>query len=309
MGHIYGMRDADLHLEDGVEHRGTARTANGRDLEQHERRIRAHMAAHKLDEQDLADELSAVGAQVHLDGTVTVYHHTTPVGAAAIRDTGQMTGKEDGVFFTTKGTADAHAGGRGDATVALRLPLRLLQLDDALSDEAHVKIPLRRAGESVDVTQYLVAQADVDEQAARVAAYDERPDVAARVEEWGIEAYTTLLGNGNEGCSEDYPDGQHTWRVTLKSHNGTLTVAEYTMGAVHRDTPPTAAEVLSDLASEASGVAGGVTFEQWAEDRDANPDSRKAEQTFNMIKEDTEGLRVLLGDERFQILLYETESM
>lgn len=33
----------DLHHEDGT-HRGTARTANGRDVERHEQRIRAHTA-------------------------------------------------------------------------------------------------------------------------------------------------------------------------------------------------------------------------------------------------------------------------
>lgn len=45
MTHIHGQRDADLHDEYG--HVGTARTANGRDLEQHERRIKAHLAMHE----------------------------------------------------------------------------------------------------------------------------------------------------------------------------------------------------------------------------------------------------------------------
>ena len=48
MTHIDGTRDADLHLPDGS-HRSHARTANGRDVEQHERRIAAHMEGHRTD--------------------------------------------------------------------------------------------------------------------------------------------------------------------------------------------------------------------------------------------------------------------
>lgn len=45
--------DADLHNPDGS-HIGTARTANGRDLERHERRIRGHLEEHKLIEAEQA---------------------------------------------------------------------------------------------------------------------------------------------------------------------------------------------------------------------------------------------------------------
>lgn len=44
-------RTADLHNPDGS-HVGTARTTNGRDLEQHERRIKAHLEEHKRVEAD-----------------------------------------------------------------------------------------------------------------------------------------------------------------------------------------------------------------------------------------------------------------
>lgn len=46
--------DEDLHDETYGEHRGTARTANGRDLEQHERRIKTHLAEHQRIASDLA---------------------------------------------------------------------------------------------------------------------------------------------------------------------------------------------------------------------------------------------------------------
>lgn len=46
MGHISGQNDADLHNVDGS-HRTTAPTADGRRVAQYERRIAAHMQAHK----------------------------------------------------------------------------------------------------------------------------------------------------------------------------------------------------------------------------------------------------------------------
>jgi hypothetical protein len=52
MSHIYGQRDRDLHWYGDPyhaygEHRSTPPTANGKVLESHERRIRAHLALHQ----------------------------------------------------------------------------------------------------------------------------------------------------------------------------------------------------------------------------------------------------------------------
>jgi hypothetical protein len=107
------------------------------------------------DEQDLADELESVGAQVHPDGTVTAYHFTTPEKAEQIRRTGRMTGLEDGLFFTTKDDGGQGGGGRGGARMELRVPLANAVLDDMFDDEAHLRVPLRRAGDSLDVSEWL----------------------------------------------------------------------------------------------------------------------------------------------------------
>jgi hypothetical protein len=48
MTHIEGTQDRDLHDENG-EHISTARTANGTAVARHERRIRAHMEAHRME--------------------------------------------------------------------------------------------------------------------------------------------------------------------------------------------------------------------------------------------------------------------
>lgn len=109
------------------------------------------------DEQDTADELTRAGATVHPDGTVTAYHYTTPENAAEIRRTGRMRGAEDGLFFTTKpGEGESQGGsGRGGAVVEFRLPLGAVQIDDLFDDEAHLRIPLRRQGDSADVSGYI----------------------------------------------------------------------------------------------------------------------------------------------------------
>ena len=64
-----------------------------------------------------------------------------------------MTGKEDGVFFSTK--EQGQAEGFGDAVVELLVPLNKLQLDDMFDDEAHLRLPLRRIGEKINVKNWL----------------------------------------------------------------------------------------------------------------------------------------------------------
>lgn len=106
------------------------------------------------EEMDLAEELATNGARVHADGTVTVYHRTSATVAEAIRATGAMVGREDGVFFSTRRTGQAEAF--GDHVIELRVPLRLLRLDDVFGNEAHIRIPTDRPGARVDVSKFLV---------------------------------------------------------------------------------------------------------------------------------------------------------
>lgn len=111
----------------------------------------------------LAGDLLDVGAQITPDGFVRVYHRTSPAAAEAIRKTGVMTGKEDGIFFSTK--EQGQAEGFGDAVVELLVPLNKLQLDDMFDDEAHLRLPLRRIGEKVNVKSWLATPAKTLQQA------------------------------------------------------------------------------------------------------------------------------------------------
>lgn len=106
------------------------------------------------DLQQLAGELLDNGAQIAADGRVRLYHRTSAIDAEQIRETGSMTGAEDGLFFSTKRDG-GQASEFGDAVIEMAVPLEELQLDDAFGDEAHVRVPLEFAGEVLDVSAWL----------------------------------------------------------------------------------------------------------------------------------------------------------
>lgn len=54
----------------------------------------------------------------------------------------------------------------------------------------------------------------------------------------------------------------------------------YTKGAGHHGAKPTIDELLCCLTADAAGCLDYDGFEEWAEEWDMNPDSRKAEQTY-----------------------------
>lgn len=104
----------------------------------------------------IRDELEDVGAELD-DDSVTVYHRTTEDAADRIRETGMMTGKEDGLFFST--LEHGQAEGYGEGVVVLKIPLDRLELDDIFDDEAHLRMPVR-TGRAINMRQYLVEDGD-----------------------------------------------------------------------------------------------------------------------------------------------------
>lgn len=107
-----------------------------------------------LDAQDLIDELTSVGANVDSNGFVTVYHQTTNENAQKIKETGKMSGKENGIFFSTSKNA-SQADGRGTTKLEFKIPAEKLILDDLFDDNADLKIN-SRPGEQIDISNYLV---------------------------------------------------------------------------------------------------------------------------------------------------------
>ena len=101
----------------------------------------------------LAEELFDNAAQITSDGRVRVYHRTTEATASRILKTGKMSGKENGVFFST--LRDGQNEGYGDSVIEMHIPLDRLQIDDAFGNEAHVRIATQKPGDAVDVKDWV----------------------------------------------------------------------------------------------------------------------------------------------------------
>lgn len=96
--------------------------------------------------------------------------------------------------------------------------------------------------------------------------------------------------------------GDH-YKVVLR-HNGHQMTLAYSKGYGHKGAPPTAAEVLECLASDAAGVLNSNGFEDWAADLGYDTDSRKAERIYKTCAKQAANLRRLLGDELAEQLIF-----
>lgn len=82
----------------------------------------------------------------------------------------------------------------------------------------------------------------------------------------------------------------------------------FSQGSAHKK-PPTLADVLDCLASDASGVDNAQSFEEWASEYGYDTDSRKAEKTYNICRQQAQELKALLGQDAYDQLLHETERL
>jgi hypothetical protein len=71
--------------------------------------------------------------------------------------------------------------------------------------------------------------------------------------------------------------------------------------------PPSLAEVLDCLASDAAGLENARSFEEWAGEYGYDPDSRKALRTFKVVERQASALARSLGDDSYQTLLWHVE--
>ncbi len=72
-------------------------------------------------------------------------------------------------------------------------------------------------------------------------------------------------------------------------------------------TMPTAAEVLTGLALDASGA--DLSFEEWCSEFGLNSDSRKAERIFKAVRQHTTKLRGFLSADQYQELTTDVEGL
>lgn len=193
----------------------------------------------ELDPSELAD----VGAEVS-DGFVTLYHRTTPDNAEAIKNSGKFSTKEDGVFFST--ALEGQAKDYGAGVVKVKVPVSMLQLDDIFDDEAHVRVPMKKAG-SIDLSSFIPK--------------DEKPATGASAV--GDDGITVFRGVGegsddsiikwvspDEGIAKGYAKarGGNVESTTVKINNPAK------MGAASRRDKP--ASLISSIIRDASSNKG-----------------------------------------------------
>ncbi len=112
--------------------------------------------------------------------------------------------------------------------------------------------------------------------------------------------------NPNMVGDDNWSRSASHWKCTIIGPNRRKLTTYFSQGsAISKE--PTAADVLSCLASDASGATG--TFEDWCADYGYDVDSRKAEKTYKIIQRQASKLESLLGPELYEELLYKTESL
>jgi hypothetical protein len=166
-----------------------------------------------LDLQDTLDELLTSLADVDAEGNVTLYHRTTKENKSQIQKSGQMKGEEDGLFFST--TRDGQAEGYGEAIVKLKVPIEDIQIDDLFEAEAHVRIPTSKAGQIVNVSEYLEKakpkkpkvkfqlplleeESSTTQVATTIGSYAKAANIAKRLGAKNILDYGAGLGLGSD---------------------------------------------------------------------------------------------------------------
>ncbi|MFA5166783.1 MAG: hypothetical protein WC449_05860, partial [Candidatus Paceibacterota bacterium] len=102
-----------------------------------------------LDQIDKAQEIRDGKGLVDKNGYVVLYHRTDKRSADKIVKSGQMTSKEDGLFFSTRPTGQAE--GYGDTVVKVRLPIEKLEVNDIFVEETHLRYPTRSIGKMIPV--------------------------------------------------------------------------------------------------------------------------------------------------------------
>lgn len=96
------------------------------------------------------------------------------------------------------------------------------------------------------------------------------------------------------------------YKCILRAGRSSLTV-HFSKGFAHTGKPPTAEEVLDCLASDAASVENSPELQDWCSDLGYDPDSRKAEQIYNVIVAQAVKLKRLMGESVYKTLLWDIE--
>jgi hypothetical protein len=118
----------------------------------------------------------------------------------------------------------------------------------------------------------------------------------------GITAAATYVGTEADGGV--YFD---VWAVKLTMEGTDRTMATmFHMGIGHNGMAPTVVDVLSSFTADAAGIENAGGFEEWADEYGYDTDSRKAEDTYNATRRQTDQLAEFLG-EFYDTALWDTD--
>lgn len=106
---------------------------------------------------------------------------------------------------------------------------------------------------------------------------------------------------------DDMGPGARHWNCWLE-REGTRMKVPFSQGSAYYN-PPTAAEVLDCVASDAAGFENANGFEDWCSEYGYDTDSRKADRIYNTIEEQRDELERFLGREAFEKLLWSVERL
>jgi hypothetical protein len=112
--------------------------------------------------------------------------------------------------------------------------------------------------------------------------------------------------NRNMDSDPEWERTASHWICRLRFQSRQLAIP-FSQGSAHKE-PPTMRDLLDCLASDASGIENANDdFEEWCGEYGYDTDSRKAERTFKACVRQAKGLRRLLGDDAYELLLWHTE--
>jgi hypothetical protein len=125
------------------------------------------------------------------------------------------------------------------------------------------------------------------------------------IEKYDIQFEYHVVYSRPDGLMSESGQSHFRCRILRKPRAFSL---YFSMGSAHTS-PPTLADVLDCLASDASGYENSKDFESWASEYGYDADSRSAEKIYRAVKRQSEQLKRTVGDEAYQELLWETERL
>lgn len=96
------------------------------------------------------------------------------------------------------------------------------------------------------------------------------------------------------------------WQIVIRRNTAECGMTTYFSQGSALTEPPTLADVLDCLASDAASVENASSFEEWCAEYGCDTDSRKAERTYNACKKQADDLKRLLGS-AYEALLWEVK--